>query len=103
MSGHAFKTRADLDQFWREITEVIERYPYILDSLDSAYEHQETDDLYPDDKPYDPTSPKVIIGAVLLLGVSNLDGDDSWVLFQPTLQNSMITAGLVASAAVRYT
>ena len=93
--SRGFQTAQERDEFWARIDSVIADYPSLLNGLDAIYEGD--DDSYGD--VYNPMSPKVVTGRVLILGCANLENWESFIVIDPQDQSVFIKDGLIANAA----
>lgn len=89
MGLHDDSNRTKRDEFHRRLKELMGEYPEMFESPEDA-EHCEH---------YDPSSPKVITGLVLVYSTQNLDRFEEIFWTDPAEQVHWLGIGLLKSAA----
>ena len=82
------------NEFINEINEVIDRYPLLGDPPCTS----EEGDHHEHYKDFDPHSPKIVEGFVLLVGYQNIEGFGQLFTYHPNTQPYYMTLGLVTKA-----
>lgn len=91
-----FSDTARRDEFWADINEVMARFPEVGRLPDSSFTDEDKDN---GGNYFDPSSPCMIDGMVIVYSVRNLQGFEMLVVSDPTAQSQFVTKGLIASAA----
>ena len=88
------------NEFFAKLEALIQQYPELTTTLSRQYAAGseygfETEGDWP---PYDPNSPTMINGLVLVITTVNMDGWEDLVVTEPTAQSRYLTGGIVSKA-----
>jgi hypothetical protein len=92
----AFPDNDTRNRFWDELSELLDRYPSIVEGfIEACKENADVDDLVP----FDEFSPVVRNGIVLIMAFRNLDNHESLLTLDPMQQSEYMTQGMLSVAA----
>lgn len=96
----AWPNKQTRDQFFAEFKELLEKYPH-LKSTDDAPERfgEDVVDGYPE---FDPTSPLILQGVVIILSYSNLEHFENIQILNPFEQSFYMSYGLLNRASTLF-
>lgn len=90
------KNKQRKEKFFDRLNELISEYPEII----SPYEDEDDDD-HDEDCDFDPNSPKVVTGMVLLITTNDLNNYETLFFEKPLEQSHFHTVGMVKAASDR--
>lgn len=89
------------NEFFAKLEALIDEYPELTDSMSRQYKLDPSGPYWEaqDDEPkYDPTSPVMVTGIVLVVSTTNTEGWEDIIVTEPFRQSSFMTHGLIGEA-----
>lgn len=96
----AWPNKQTRDQFFAEFKELLEKYPHLKSTEDAPERFgEDMEDGYPE---FDPASPLILQGIVVILSYSNLEHFEDIQILDPFEQSFYMSYGLLARAGAIF-